>query len=65
MVSHTLPVDLTLVSLLRDLPANTAVYAVILAVIIAPWVYRWRLRVRRIMVRLAWIGLGVAIGISF
>jgi len=57
-------VDLTLLNYLRSLPPDTVVYAVLLAVIIAPVVYRWRLRVRRIMIRLAWIGLGVAIGMN-
>jgi len=33
-------------------------------VIIAPWVYAWRLRVRRIMTRLAWISVGIAIGMA-
>ncbi len=50
--------------LLRDLPPNTLVYSLLLAVVLAPWVYRWLQRVRRVMIRLAWIALGIAIGAS-
>lgn len=56
--------DLSLLNLLRDLPPNTVIYAVVLAVVISPWVYQWRLRVRRWLVRLAWIGLGVVLGLN-
>lgn len=49
-------------TLLRTLPADTVLYTLLLAVIISPWVYRWRLRVRRILVRLAWIAVGIAVG---
>jgi len=56
--------DVSLLALLRDLPQDTVIYAIVLAVIIAPWIVRWRLRVRRIMIRLAWIGLGVVIGMN-
>jgi hypothetical protein len=54
--------DLTVLELLRDLPRDTVLYAVLLAVVISPFVYRWRSRVRRIVVRLAWIALGIGIG---
>lgn len=57
-------VDLDVLSYLRSIPPDTAIFAVSLAVIIAPWVYRWRQRVRRILVRFAWIALGIVIGIS-
>ena len=53
-----------LMPLLRDLPPNTLVYALVLAVLIAPWVYSWRNRVRRWLVRLAWIGIGVVVGMN-
>jgi hypothetical protein len=53
-----------LIRLLDALPPNTLVYTVLLAVIIAPWIYSWRLRVRRVMVRLAWISVGIAVGLS-
>lgn len=49
---------------MQTLPRDSVLWAVILAVIFAPWVYSWRLRVRRIMIRLAWIALGIAIGVS-
>jgi len=57
-------VDFSLIDYLHSVPPDTALYAVVLAVIIAPWVYQWRNRVRRIMTRLAWIAVGVLIGHS-
>jgi hypothetical protein len=56
--------DVTVFELLGELPREHIIYVLVLAVLIAPWIYRWRLRVRRILVRLAWIGLGVAVGVS-
>ena len=57
-------VDLTPLQVLRALPPDTLVYVLALAVILAPWVYRWRQRVRRILVRVSWIVLGVVLGVA-
>jgi len=54
--------NLDVVNYLSTIPRDTLLYAVILSVIIAPWVYQWRQRVRRWLVRLSWIALGIAIG---
>lgn len=54
--------DFALLNYLKTIPPDTVLYAVVLAVIIAPWVYRWRSRVRRIMIRMSWIALGVFLG---
>jgi hypothetical protein len=36
----------------------------LIAVIIAPWVYRWRQRLRRWLIRLSLIALGIGIGLQ-
>lgn len=56
--------DPFLLNLFGDLPPHTLAYAVLLAVVISPLIYRWRSRMRRITVRLAWIAVGVGIGIA-
>lgn len=54
--------DFAVIDYLRSVPADTLLYAVLLAVVLAPWIYRWRQRVRRIMIRLSWIAVGVFLG---
>lgn len=46
------------------LPRDTLLYSVLLAVIIAPWIQRWRSGVRRWLIRLSWIALGIGIGLA-
>ena len=54
--------DFALLNYLHSLPPDTVMYAVILAVLISPLVYRWRLTVARWLRRLAWVAVGVFIG---
>lgn len=51
-----------MLDIIAALPRESLLYTVLLAVVIAPWVYSWRQRVRRVLVRLSWIGVGIAIG---
>lgn len=57
--------DLAVINYLRTLPPDTVLYSVLLAVVLSPFVYRWRSRVRRILVRLSWIGLLLAWAVSY
>lgn len=54
--------DFTVIDYLRTLPPDTVLYSVLLAVVISPWIYSWRARMRRIMIRMSWIAVGVAVG---
>lgn len=56
--------DSALFNYLQTLPPDTVIYAVVLAVIISPLIYRWRLTVARWLRRLAWVMLGVVIGVN-
>ena len=56
--------DFALFDYLQTLPPDTVLYAVILAVLISPLVYRWRLTVARWLRRAAWVALGVFIGVN-
>jgi hypothetical protein len=55
--------DTRLYTLLAELPPSSLVFALVLAVALAPVVYRFRLRLRRWLVRLAWFSAGLALGI--
>ena len=56
--------DFQLLDYLKTLPPDTLLSAVVIAVLIAPLVYRWRLTVARWLRRLAWVALGVVIGVN-
>lgn len=56
--------DFALLNYLKTLPPDTVLYSVLLAVVISPLVYRWRLTVARWLRRLAWLALGVFIGVN-
>jgi len=57
--------DTVNLSLLVGQPGEVIVTAVVLAVVIAPVVYRWQGRVRRYLRSLAWIALGFLLGVLF
>ena len=56
--------DFALLNYLKTLPPDTVLYAVVLAVLLSPLIYRWRLAVGRWLRRLAWVARGVVIGVN-
>jgi hypothetical protein len=57
--------DNQLIQLLKDLPADSVLIAVILSVILAPIVYRFRLKLNRWLRRFFWFSLGWISAIIF
>jgi hypothetical protein len=55
--------DTRLYTLLAELPPSSLIFALVLAVVLAPVVYRSRLRFNRWLRRLAWFSAGLALGI--
>ena len=51
-------------ALLANLPPDAVITVIVLAVIIAPLIYRWRLRLRRWLRRLGWLALGFALAVT-
>jgi len=62
MFNHLLTADHQLIESLSTLPFDSLLIVIVLAVLLAPVVYRYRLFMRRQLRRLAWIGLGFALG---
>lgn len=53
-----------LVSLLDGLPREHWITVILVAIVIAPWIVRWRQRLRLWLRRLSLIAVGIVIGIA-
>jgi len=62
MLSEIIRLDSGVLSQLTSLGYGEVVVVIALAVLLAPIVYRYRLRLRRHLRRLAWISVGFALG---
>lgn len=65
MLNEILRLDSSILESLSSLGYSEVVVVLVLAILLAPVVYRYRLFVRRQLRRLAWIGLGFALGLSW
>jgi hypothetical protein len=64
MLNEIIRLDSGILASLSALGHSEVVIVVVLAVLLAPVVYRYRLFMRRQLRRLVWIGLGFALGWS-
>ena len=55
--------DSRLFTVLLELPPSTLIYTLVLAVILAPVVYRFRLKFNRWLRQALWVSVGLALGL--
>lgn len=56
--------NLVVADVWHHVPPGSGFVVVLLAVIIAPWVYRWRQRLRRWLTRASLVALGILTGLQ-